>query len=201
VTENDLQPLVASECRRLHDALSALAEPVWNRDSLCEGWSIRHVIAHLTMPARYTREQYGTELAAAGYDFATLSNRIAARDASLPREQLLADLTSDTLAQWATPDGGVIGSLGHVVIHGLDVTVPTGLGCVASDDAVRAVLDNLTSQGVHRHFGSSIDGRRLEADNIAWTYGTGETVAAPAHLLILALTGRAGPGLLDFGTN
>jgi hypothetical protein len=35
------------------------------------------------MPARYTPEQYAAELAAAGYDFTTLSNRIAARDASL----------------------------------------------------------------------------------------------------------------------
>jgi uncharacterized protein (TIGR03083 family) len=198
--ENDLQPLVASEYRSLYDALSALAEAEWNRDSLCEGWSIRQVIAHLTMPARYSPEQYGAELAAAGYDFTTVSNRVAARDASLPRGQLLADLASDTLAQWSTPDGGVIGSLAHVVIHGLDATVPTGLGSVASEDAVRAVLDNLTSQGVHRHFGTSIDGRRLEAEDIAWTYGTGETVTAPAHLLILALAGRATPGL-DFGTN
>jgi uncharacterized protein (TIGR03083 family) len=198
--QNDLQPLVASECRSLYDALSALADSEWNRDSLCEGWSIRHVIAHLTMPARYTPEQYGAELAAAGYDFSTVSNRVAARDASLPREQLLADLASDALAQWSTPDGGVIGSLAHVVIHGLDATVPTGLGWVVSEEAARAVLDNLASQGVHRHFGTSIDGRRLEADDIAWTYGTGETVAAPAHLLILALAGRATPGL-DFGTN
>ena len=198
--ENDLQPLVASEYRSLYDALSALAEPEWNRESLCKGWSIRHVIAHLTMPARYTPEQYGAELAAAGYDFTTVSNRVAARDASLPREQLLADLAGDTLAQWSTPDGGMIGSLTHVVIHALDATVPTGLGCVASEDAVRAALDNLASQGVHRHFGTSVDGRRLEADDIAWTYGNGETVTAPAHLLILALTGRAVPGL-DFGTN
>ena len=194
----DLQPLVAAEYRSLSDALSALPEFEWDLNSLCEGWSIRHVIAHLTMPTRYTPDQYGAELAAAGYDFTTLSNRLAARDASLPREQLLADLASDTLAQWSTPDGGVIGSLGHVVIHGLDATVPTGLGCVASEDAVRAVLDNLSS-GVHRHFGTSLDGRRLEADDVAWTYGTGETVTAPAHLLILALTGRTTPGL-DFRT-
>jgi uncharacterized protein (TIGR03083 family) len=196
---NDLQPLVASEYRSLHDALSALTEPEWNHDSLCEGWSIRHVIAHLTMPARYTPEQYAAELSAAGYDFTTLSNRVAARDASLPREQLLADLASDTLAQWSTPAGGMIGSLSHVVIHGLDATVPTRLACDASKDALQAVLDDLTSQRVHRHFGTSIDGRRLHADDIVWTYGTGETVTAPAYLLILALTGRATPGL-DFGT-
>jgi hypothetical protein len=67
--------------------------------------------------------------------------------------------------------------------------VPLGLGCVASEDAVRAVLDDLNSQGVHRHFGTRIDGRRLQADDLAWTYLSGETATGPAHQLILALTG------------
>ena len=53
---------------------------------------------------------------------------------------------------------------------------------------------------MHRHFGTGIDGRRLEAEDIAWTYGIGETVRAPAHPLILALTGRGTPDL-DFGTS
>jgi hypothetical protein len=37
------------------------------------------------------------------------------------------------------------GSLSHVVIHGLDVTVPLGLGRVGTDAAARTVLDQLVA--------------------------------------------------------
>lgn len=190
---DDLLPLIAAECRRLHTALATLPADAWDGGSLCEGWTIRHVIAHLTMPARFTPDEFAAELASAGYDFTTLSNRIADRDSTLPVEQLLADLASDTLAQWVTPEGGQIGSLTHVVIHGLDATIPAGLGSVVSAEALRLVLDNLAIGGVHRHFGTSIDGRRMEAEDLDWSHGSGARETAPAHRLVLAFAARAVP--------
>lgn len=184
-----VMPLVAAEYQRLHDALAPLSEDTWQTLSLCEGWTIRHVVAHVTMPARYGPEEFGAELAAAQFDFGALSNRIADRDSALPVRKLLQDLSSDVLAHWTTPAGGPIGSLSHVVIHGLDVTVPLGLGSVVSDDALRLVLDNLTAGGTHRNFGTSID-HRLVADDLDWKYGSGPVLSAPAHRLVLWLAGR-----------
>jgi uncharacterized protein (TIGR03083 family) len=172
------QALVGEELRRLHDALATLPDAAWRQDSLCAGWTISHVIAHLTMPARYDGEAYGRELAADGFDFTKMSDRIAERDSTRSPADLLTDLASETLAGFAMPGGGVMGSLSHVVIHGLDATVPAGLGSVAGEDALAAVLDSLTAGGGHAHFGTS-----LEDDD----------EAAPAHLRILRLTGRQAP--------
>jgi uncharacterized protein (TIGR03083 family) len=187
---DDLMPLVAAEYERLHAAVSLLSEPAWDGPTLCEGWTVRHVVAHLTMPVRYTPEEFGAELAAVQFDFATLSNQVAERDAGLPVATLLDGLASETLAEWVTPGGGPTGSLSHVVIHGLDITVPAGLGSVGSDAALRVVLDHLAAGGGHRHFGTSLEGRSLAATDLDWSHGTGEPETAPAHELVLALAGR-----------
>lgn len=185
--------LVADELRSLHGALSTVSEEEWEKSSLCEGWTIRHVVAHLTMPARFTPEQFGAELAAVQFDFGALSNLVAERDSALPVHELLDGLLSERLAAFTTPDGGPVGALSHVVIHGLDATVPLGLGCVATPEALRLVLDSMAGDGVHRHFGTSIDGRRLVASDLAWAHGEGTTETAPAYALLLDLAGRKAP--------
>lgn len=188
-----VMPLVAEELRGLHAALATVSEEDWLKPSLCEGWTIRHVVAQLTMPARYTPEQFGAELAAVQFDFGALSDRVAERDATLPTGELLDGLLRDTLARFTTPDGGPVGALSHVVIHGLDATVPLGLGCVATAESLRIVLDSMAVDGVHRHFGTSMAGRRLVASDLAWTHGEGTTETAPGHALLLDLAGRKAP--------
>jgi len=189
----DLQPRVAAEYLALADALTPATDDDWDTPSLCEGWRIREVIAHLTMPSRYDQDAFMAELAQREFDFGRLSNDIAARDAELPTAQLLADLRADVLLQWAPPEGGYHGALNHVVIHGLDVSVPLGLPHRPDDEAIRTVLDGLTAGGVHAHFGTTVEGRRLEASDLDWSFGSGEAFRAPAADIALALAGRRLP--------
>jgi Mycothiol maleylpyruvate isomerase N-terminal domain len=59
----DLQSWVAPTCNGLADLLTTTAVDAWDAPSLCEKWLVRHVIAHVTMPARLTPEQFGAEMA------------------------------------------------------------------------------------------------------------------------------------------
>jgi hypothetical protein len=119
-----------------------------------------------------------------------MSDRVAARDAALVPAQLLDDLVSETLASFVFPGGGEIGTLSHAVIHGLDMSVPLGLGSVAGARALRLVLDMLAIDGVARDFGANLDGRKFVATDLDWTFGAGDASEAPAHLLVLELAGR-----------
>ena len=56
--ETQLQPAVAAEFLALADALAALSEEQWDTPSLCEGWRVREVIAHMTMAARYSDDAF-----------------------------------------------------------------------------------------------------------------------------------------------
>ena len=73
----------------LADLLASAPAETWDAPSLCDNWQVRHVVADVTMPVRLTPEQFGAEMAAAGGDFAVLSNTIAERDASLPAAEHL----------------------------------------------------------------------------------------------------------------
>ncbi|HEY7138305.1 MAG TPA: maleylpyruvate isomerase family mycothiol-dependent enzyme [Acidimicrobiia bacterium] len=193
MSDDALAPLVAESYTALADVLDGLAVSGWDTPSLCEGWRVREVVAHLTMPARYDEESFMAELEADGFDFTKLSNRIASRDAALSTDELVANLRSEVLQRWTPPGGGYHGALNHVVIHGLDVTVPLGAPRTASDDALRVVLDDLTAGGGHEHFGVAIEGRTLRATDLDWSHGSGPEVSGAAEDLALAACGRTLP--------
>ena len=193
IDDADLQPAVAAEFLALADLLGIAAEAHWDTPSLCEGWRVREVIAHLTMAARYSQEAFMAELLSCDFDFSRLSNQIASRDAALPTVELVANLRSDVMHHWTPPGGGYHGALNHVVIHGLDVTVPLGVPRRSPDETIRIVLDDLTEGGGHAHFDVSIDGRRFEATDLDWSYGSGPALRGAAEDLMLVICGRTIP--------
>jgi uncharacterized protein (TIGR03083 family) len=188
----DLQSWVAPTCERLADLLAAGPVETWDAPSLCENWLVRHVVAHVTMPARMTPEEFGAEMAAARGDFTVLSNSVAARDASLPVAELLGQLRSAALHAWQPPGGGAAGALSHAVIHSLDVTVALDRPAVAPGEAMTSVLDLLTARNGSL-FGVDLTGVRLEAADTAWTWGSGHVVRADSGSLVALLSGRALP--------
>jgi hypothetical protein len=144
------------------------------------------------MAARNDAEAFRAELAADDFDFQAMSDRIAQRDGDLPPADLLDDLGGAALAGFEQPGGGWVGSISHVVIHGLDVTLPLGLGRVAGDEATRIVLDGLVEPGDRSLFGVELGDRTLRATDLAWEHGTGSPLhAAPAGDLVAMLSGRA----------
>lgn len=193
MTEDELQALVAADYLALAELLEALPAQAWDTPSLCTEWRVREVVAHVTMAARYDETAFMAELREAQFDFPTVSNRIAARDAQLPIEELLANLRSEVLHQWQPPGGGASGALNHVVVHGLDITVPLGVARRSPDATIRVVLDDLTRGGVHEHFGTDVGGRTLTATDIDWSYGSGPPLRASAEDLVLHMCGRAVP--------
>jgi uncharacterized protein (TIGR03083 family) len=193
MTDADLQPAVAAEFVALADLLESATDQQWDTPSLCAGWRVREVIAHMTMAARYPEDRFMAELRAREFDFGRLSNELASRDAGLPAGELVANLRSEVMQHWTPPGGGYHGALNHVVIHGLDVTVPLGVPRRSPDDTLRIVLDDLTTGGVHQHFGTSIEGRSLQATDLNWAYGSGPALRGKAEDLALILCGRTVP--------
>jgi uncharacterized protein (TIGR03083 family) len=188
----DLQSWVAPTFESLADLLAAAPAAVWDAPSLCEKWQVRHVVAHVTMPARMTPERYGAELAAAGGDFAVLSDTVAVRDADRPPASLLEELRSPVLHAWQPPGGGAAGALSHAVIHSLDVTVALDRPAVAPAEAVVAILDQLTAAG-GAWFGVNLAGVRLEATDTDWSWGSGDAVRADSGQLVALLSARTLP--------
>lgn len=196
-TDDELQAHVASTFVALADLLAGVPAATWDEPSLCEGWRIRELVAHVTMPARYTAERFMEMLAGVGYDFTALSDQLAVQDGQRPVTELVGNLRDEVLHGWTPPGGGWHGALNHAVIHGLDATAALGAPRCSSDDAMRIVLDDLTTGGVHAHFGTELPSRTLRATDIDWSFGAGPDLSGSAADIALFLCGRT--GRLDLG--
>jgi uncharacterized protein (TIGR03083 family) len=181
---------IASERRELADVLDELSAEQWDAPSLCAGWSVRHVVAHLTMPFRYSRSRFLMELARAGGRFTRMSDAAAQRDARLPSAQLIAAVRDHAEHPWKPPGGGYEAALTHDVIHSLDITCPLAIERHFAADSMRTVLGTLTSPRSLRFFQPDTGGVELRAVDLDWSYGSGAPLLGRAQDLALLLTGR-----------
>lgn len=185
---------IAAERRELAEVLLALPAARWDEDTLCAGWRVRELVAHMTMPYRYSGPKVMFELAKSGGSFNRMLDRCARRDtASWSAEELATVLRDNAGHPWKPPFGGYEGALIHDVVHGLDFTVPLGLDREVPHDRLRRVLDGLATPRSVKWFGVSLDGVALRADDMEWSHGSGEPVFGTARDLAMVLTGRRLP--------
>lgn len=188
-TNDTLYAATVAERRRLVTALEGLAPTDWGRDSLCAGWQVREVTAHLTMAYRYSGWAVARGIVTARGSFARFADRAARRDTSIMSDQdLLRSLTDNVEHPWRPPGGGQAGALSHDVIHGLDITEPLGLDS-PSVDTIRMVLDHSGPRNL-KFFGVDLGERCLEATDTTWHLGEGDPVRLPAKDILLVITGR-----------
>ncbi len=189
-----ISDFIAAERQALATVLAGLTPQQWDAATLCAGWRAREVTAHITMPFRYSTDQYLRELQASGGDFNQMSDRCARRDAAAPVAELAAALAGNVHHPWQPPGGGLEAALTHDVIHGLDITVPLATGRRVPEPHLLTVLDFLTGRGGGTVFGTDLTGVELRADDLDWSYGSGEPVTGLGQHLLLAMAGRRLPG-------
>src|SRR5262249_25460142 len=126
-TDIELTDAIAAERSDLADMLAALPAQAWDLPTLCAGWRVRDVLAHMTIASGYGRPRSVAELARSGGNFNAMADRCARRDGRAAPSDLLAGLIDNVAHPWKPPGGGYLGALTHDVIHGLDITVPLGI--------------------------------------------------------------------------
>lgn len=180
----------AAERERLADLYAGLTPQQWSAPSLCAGWRVREVVAHVTTPYRHSALRVLRGIAAARGNFNRFADRIAHQDtARLSDAELLAALHDNVDHPWRPPGGGQAGALSHDVIHGLDVTEALGLPR-APAERVRHVLAGAGPRAF-AYFGTDLRGVRLVATDTDFALGEGpEVVELPAAELLLRVTGR-----------
>ncbi|MYS10493.1 maleylpyruvate isomerase family mycothiol-dependent enzyme [Streptomyces sp. SID6041] len=188
-----IRAAIAAERRELADLFDGLSAEEWNEPSLCAGWRVREVVAHMSMGFRLSLPATLGELVRALGNLHRMTDRVARRDAAAhsPAE-LSAFLRDNADHRWTPPVGGAAGALGHDVVHGLDVTVALGLDRRVPEDRLRVLLDQVRPAGL-RFFGVDLGGVRLCADDLDWSYGSGAPVTGSAQDLLLLAYGRRLP--------
>ncbi|TLF77412.1 maleylpyruvate isomerase family mycothiol-dependent enzyme [Nocardia cyriacigeorgica] len=193
MTDTEVRAAIAEQRRYLTEVLGGLDEAGWDAPTLCEGWRVREVVAHITMPYRLSLPRFVLGMIKAGGNFNRMSDRSARADAAeLTSSQLLTCLHDNVNHPWKPPGGGYVGALSHDVVHGLDITVGIGLDDVLPEHRLRPVLESVRPKQV-KYFGVDLDGIQLRADDLDWSYGTGTPLTGRAQDLLLVLSGRTLP--------
>jgi uncharacterized protein (TIGR03083 family) len=193
MTTTDLTSTIAGERRAFGDVLERLSESEWNAPSLCSGWRVREVVAHMTMPFRYPARLFLGEMVRSRGNFTRMADRVARRDSQAPIGTLLEGWRTNVNHPWKPPGGGLKGALTHDVVHGLDITIPLGIEHPVSEPALRVALDHATTPLSLKHFGLDLTGIRLEADDLDWAFGDGEPLRGRARSLLMVLMDRRLP--------
>jgi uncharacterized protein (TIGR03083 family) len=188
-----IQDLIADERRELAAVLDGLSPAEWASPTLCAGWRVPAVVAHMTMPFRFSAGRFARELLKSAGRFNRMADRVARRDAvELPREALVAALRDNANHPWRPPGGGAAGALSHDVIHGLDITTALNLERRVPPERLAVVLGEIKPKQV-KYFGTDLAGLCLRADDLDWSFGTGTPLTGLAQDLLLVLCNRRLP--------
>ncbi|OBF57452.1 hypothetical protein A5787_25045 [Mycobacterium sp. 852002-50816_SCH5313054-b] len=197
----DLWDTIAAERGALATDLAGLTPAQWETPSLCAGWTVRDIVAHLSATASLNPATFFLNMAKAGFNFDRFANGQIAKHRGADTGATLAEfrgLQNSTSA----PPGPKTSWLGEVVVHGADVRRPLGIPHAYPPDAVRQAIDFYKGSNMLIGSKNRIAGLALRATDQDWQHGQGEAVEGPLLSLLLATTGRAaacddlaGPGV------
>src|ERR1700732_887491 len=96
----NLRDAIATERRELAKILGDLPAQSWDLPTLCAGWRVREVVAHVTMPFRYSTARFLRELLKSRGDFDRMADRCARRDGQASPHELVAGLRDNATFHW-----------------------------------------------------------------------------------------------------
>ncbi len=185
----DMWGTIHSERRALAADLEHLAEPQSDAASLCTGWSVRDVLAHMTATARMGQGQFIGKFIAAGFNFKGMQSKdIAAERGTSPSETL--DRFKSVINSSNHPPGPADTWLGEVLVHSEDIRRPLGIQHDHPIDAAVRVANFYKNSNLLIGAKNRISGLRLRATDVEWSHGDGPEVAGPIVSLVVAMTGR-----------
>lgn len=182
--------LVSEQRRNLANGVTDLPEIAWDTASLCAGWRVRDVVAHVVGNAEgaFTPRRALPGLVAHRFNIdAFLYDDARRRGAASPAE-LATRLRGSADGAFLPPGRRPVDVLGDVIIHSQDVFMPVGIDRHARPVAVLAVLSGVP-RGVRADRRAA--GLRLRAADLDWAWGQGEDVTGTGEALLMALAGRS----------
>lgn len=185
----DLWTLVAAERGALADDLARLTPEQWAHQSLCSGWTVRDVVAHLTAAASTGPGAFFGQFARAGFNFDTYANAGLSRRLGAGADATLAGFRA-VQGSKTSPPGPKPTWLGEVIVHAEDIRRPLGIGHTYDPEAVRAVAAFYRGSNTLIGAKNRIAGLALKATDQVWSTGTGPAVEGPLLSLVMAMTGR-----------
>ena len=191
----DEKQALQQERAALFDTVCDLSAAEWDTASLCDGWRVRDVIAHVNLGVTLKAPTVVGGLLVARGDFHRFMKRHAIKKGNRPVGVLLAESEMVAASSHNPPATKRVDLAIDVFVHHHDIAIPLGRSVPTDDARLRWMADGMV--GANKMIGSAqrTRGLRLIATDIDWHYGTGPEVRGPVAALMVAASGR--PALDD----
>ena len=172
--------------------LDGLSDTEWEQSSLCAGWRVRDVAAHVALAPQVPG--LGSMLAdaiRARGSFHRLNHDVAVRHAARPTRAIVDELRTYADSRRLPVVTNYRNILFDVLVHAQDIAIPLGRDYPMPTEAARVGADRVWTMGWPFWARRRLRGVRLLATDSDWSAGAGVELRGPIGMLLLLLTGRA----------
>jgi uncharacterized protein (TIGR03083 family) len=193
---------VANERREIANLVDGLSDAELATPSLCIGWDIKTVAAHV-LSTLYDGLSVFMRLAARRASLARAIDELARRHAQLPAAEITTRLRWYADRRISPPLFGPLDPLADILVHAGDIRIPLGLPFDPDPQLAALAVDFLAGPWP---FGfvplGRLHGIALRATDIGRVWRKGAEVSGPVAALMMGVAGRTalldtlgGPGL------
>lgn len=179
---------IDSERSRLADLLESLPQAAWDQPSLCQGWTVRDVGAHLTFSHARIRD-VAWPAVRSGFRYNAMISYAAVRS-PLTHEEIVTTLRGFVGSRRRAPFVTELEPLLDILVHSQDICLPLSIEHSMPVDAAVAAADRVLSLRGPMRLWEPPRGVRLVATDTDWAHGDGPAAKAPMRSHLLTLTGR-----------
>lgn len=184
--------MIVDERRHVADLLSTLTPDQLQAPSLCGGWTVHDVAAHLTTFLRFGQLKLHLGIIVTAADLDRVNLWLTQRAARRSDDEIIEALRRRAGSRVTVPRSGYDPVLTDLVLHDLDIRVPLGISRDLAEERLSVAFHHLTSRASPGFaMGSRLDGLRFTATDTGWDLGAGAPVRGPAETLLLGIGGRS----------
>jgi len=190
---------IHAERSSLAAALSNLDEAQWQHDSLCTGWTVKDVAAHvISTPAIGWREIGAMSIRNLGRGYNQIIFREVKRLGQRPVEDILDDYETYARSTHHVPTTTSVEPLIDALVHHQDIARPLGIRHEMAPDAAAVAADRVRKLSFLMGSRQLVRSVRMVATDIDWVRGRGPTIEGPVQELLMLCSGRAAdPALIS----
>lgn len=169
--------------------LADLTDQEWATQSLCDRFTVREVLAHLTAGASLASARWLADVIRCRFDFDKMVAMQLAGQMGITPAETLARFRR-VITSTSKPPLPAVAMLGETIVHGEDIRRPLGIHRDHPISTLTTVADYYQRSDLVVPAKSRIRGLRLTATDSSFTTGSGPLVSGATLALIMAMTGR-----------
>ncbi len=203
MTRDQVWAAIDAQRMAVADLLEGLPAGDWQQPSLCAGWTVRDVAAHLTLQQIGPGGAIAMMIRWRGSLERTIRDTARRRACALPPGRIIAEIRGTAGSRRHTVGVSYLETLTDILVHGQDIAIPLGRSLTMPPRAAAVAACRVLSMRWPPPLPAAgkVAGFRLTATDTPWAAGQGPEVRGPMGALLLVCAGRlatlpqlAGPG-------